>query len=314
MRLTRISLENFKCFQQVNIDCSTFTLLTGGNSSGKSSLLMSVLGALQTKNYPFYFSPNGPMVNMGDFRELAYAHDASARVRINLTFASEKERLTRLNSCFCVDSETGLPKLECLEYRSNDLHFDVERKNGHYDASFRYDPAKDPMKKVQESSGFLSFLDSLDHFITDKEKTGTRKPSRSQSTIEISPTRFKEAFFPTKKEGNYSFKNPKELFEAGGNAFLVRRMGEMCGHTNDFNRHSNYISSFRLPPERTYYRRTKAAMKIDKFGENWIDQLVEWEQAKAEEFQTLQRICRAIGLASSINSKHYGGGRFEIRV
>src|SRR2546429_10014037 len=103
MELVGIELDNFKCFEHVRIDCSKFTLLTGANSSGKSSLLMSVLGALQTKNFPFYFSPNGTYINMGDFAEVAYRHDHKAHVRIALTFTGAPTGRVRLNSVFCED-------------------------------------------------------------------------------------------------------------------------------------------------------------------------------------------------------------------
>src|SRR5438093_9836103 len=89
MQLRKIALRNFKCFQKVNVECSKFTLLAGANSSGKSSLIYSVLGALQTKNYPFYFSPNGRYVNMGDFVEIAFNHRKSSVIGINLGFFDE---------------------------------------------------------------------------------------------------------------------------------------------------------------------------------------------------------------------------------
>ena len=62
MDVRKIRLRNFKCFQNVEIDCAKITLLTGANSSGKSSLLDSLLGAVQSARFPLFYSPNGDYV------------------------------------------------------------------------------------------------------------------------------------------------------------------------------------------------------------------------------------------------------------
>ncbi|MCP4213406.1 MAG: hypothetical protein GY765_02065 [bacterium] len=36
----------------------------------------------------------------------------------------------------------------------------------------------------------------------------------------------------------------------------------------------NFISSFRLHPERTYYETTKRNLKVGKFGEDYINQII----------------------------------------
>jgi len=69
MQLEEIRLAYFKCFKEIKVQCSKVTLLTGANSSGKSSILYGLLGAIQTKDHPLYFSPNGSYVSMGDFEE-----------------------------------------------------------------------------------------------------------------------------------------------------------------------------------------------------------------------------------------------------
>ncbi|WP_367187090.1 AAA family ATPase [Mucilaginibacter sp.] len=42
------SLKNFKCFDELEIELGKITLLTGANSRGKSSLIYSLLGTLQS--------------------------------------------------------------------------------------------------------------------------------------------------------------------------------------------------------------------------------------------------------------------------
>ena len=83
MRITKVSLKNFKCFKDVEIDFKKITILTGGNSSGKSSLLYGILSPLQSQGFPITFSPNGKHVNMGDFIEISYNNLKSNKISLN---------------------------------------------------------------------------------------------------------------------------------------------------------------------------------------------------------------------------------------
>jgi predicted ATPase len=65
MYVTRITAKQFKCFESIDIELSKLTLLTGANSSGKSSLLYAFLVPFQSQGFPLYLSPNGKYVLMG---------------------------------------------------------------------------------------------------------------------------------------------------------------------------------------------------------------------------------------------------------
>ena len=70
--LKTLHLKNFKCFKkEQSITFEKLTILTGENSSGKSSVLNAILGSIQSGEYPYKFSPNGKYVNMGDFKEVS---------------------------------------------------------------------------------------------------------------------------------------------------------------------------------------------------------------------------------------------------
>ncbi|WP_338876551.1 AAA family ATPase [Spirosoma sp. SC4-14] len=59
MLINSLGLKNFKCFEELNVTFAPITLLTGANSSGKSSLINAILAVLQTEQFPLYLSPNG---------------------------------------------------------------------------------------------------------------------------------------------------------------------------------------------------------------------------------------------------------------
>jgi len=79
-------------------------------------------------------------------------------------------------------------------------------------------------------------------------------------------------------------------------------------------RNTNFISSFRIPPERTYYQKYKSEEKVGKHGDNCIDQILEWEKKRTTEFQELKSILKELKLLYSLKTKQLTGGRFEFRV
>lgn len=49
MILNKLEISNFKCFSEsIQVPISKLTLITGANSSGKSSIIASILGAVQS--------------------------------------------------------------------------------------------------------------------------------------------------------------------------------------------------------------------------------------------------------------------------
>jgi len=76
----------------------------------------------------------------------------------------------------------------------------------------------------------------------------------------------------------------------------------------------NFISPFRLGPERTYYQKTKADKRIGSSGEGYIDQILEWEHQKAPQFKKLISILKKLELINSLKTQQLKGGRFEVNV
>jgi predicted ATPase len=116
MHIQRIALKNFKCFKEVAVDFSKITLLTGENSSGKSSLIYGILVPLQSvslKNYnyfPFHLSLNGNYVSMGGFEEISFNHNIKNYIGINIAFSSGSYT-DSFNTLWHFDTSNKLPKL-----------------------------------------------------------------------------------------------------------------------------------------------------------------------------------------------------------
>ncbi len=64
--IKRISIHGFKCIEEVSIDFSGLTLLTGKNSTGKSTVVHSILALKQDGENPY----NGSYIELGEPKEL----------------------------------------------------------------------------------------------------------------------------------------------------------------------------------------------------------------------------------------------------
>ena len=80
MLINSLGLKNFKCFEKLDVKFAPITLLTGANSSGKSSLINAILAVLQTEGFPYVLSPNGEYVNLGSFPEMHGKNDKTAAI------------------------------------------------------------------------------------------------------------------------------------------------------------------------------------------------------------------------------------------
>ena len=81
--LTKVRLKNFKSQVDLAVDLGRFTAFTGYNAAGKTTVLQSLVFLKQSlsRNEATF---NDYLLRLGDFREVAYGHDASLPVRIEV--------------------------------------------------------------------------------------------------------------------------------------------------------------------------------------------------------------------------------------
>lgn len=72
--ISTIELANFKCFEQARVALGAFTLATGLNGSGKSSLLQCLL--LLQQSHAQGLLRNGKLALNGELVQLGTGHDA----------------------------------------------------------------------------------------------------------------------------------------------------------------------------------------------------------------------------------------------
>ncbi|WP_313119304.1 AAA family ATPase [Proteiniclasticum ruminis] len=80
--INKVKVENFKSLNNVEVELSNFNLLIGTNSSGKSSLIQALL--LVSQNIRENYGLNGPLVTLGDFREIKSLSSSGDKISIEI--------------------------------------------------------------------------------------------------------------------------------------------------------------------------------------------------------------------------------------
>jgi predicted ATPase len=134
MFINKLGLKNFKCFKEVEVDFSKITLLTGENSSGKSSLIYGLLAPFQSEGFPLYLFPNGKYVNMGDFEEISFRRNKNNTIEINIDFNENKHHKTIIETAWVLDSVNKLPKLYHLKTKFFNINevIQIDLKDNNY--------------------------------------------------------------------------------------------------------------------------------------------------------------------------------------
>ena len=127
MKIEQLTIENFKCFKtEKTFDFGRITILTGANSSGKSSVIQAILAALQTDNFPSNYSLNGDFVNLGDFTEVSNNNDTNNIIQISFKFKGSD--IHEIQTFWKENKKDGLAKRTSFDKQDNV----EEEKEGFY--------------------------------------------------------------------------------------------------------------------------------------------------------------------------------------
>lgn len=302
--IDKVNIENFKCYKNISIETSDLTILTGANSSGKSSILYSVLGSIQSNEFPFQFSPNGKYVKMGDFEEIVHNHDKSKRIKIEFINSRENETIT---TYWVNDKLRNLPVLNEL-HTSSDFYSLEIKKIRKYNLKFEYFKDKDPNSARRSPDVIKRIMEIIESTVDDELDKGKENEDKKDLIERFSKIK-------TKIEFKFSdFDELDDFTSDESNYYLSVILTSITNTINNFKNRINFISSFRLFPERTYYETSKFDLKVGKFGENYEDQIISWETKKSPKFKELMKILRELDLLDEIKAKRLDGGRYEILV
>lgn len=302
MYIDKLSLRNFKCFEKVDIDLSKITLLTGPNSSGKSSLLYGLLGPFQSPQFPLYLSPNGKYVKMGDYKEMVFNHLVSKRIGIDIEARdTDDENKYCLRTEWVADKRTMMPKLFCLDNSipTTEAKISTSSSTGQYIFKLKYNPKKfledESSELFKAISPFFKLLDKYTEQLPPKKK---RKIKKVRIDL-LKPYVLRGRRFNSIEELTEKFYSLHQFF---------------LFFPSDGLEDINFISSFRREPQSTYHQKSPSGKKLDKYGEDYINQILQWEKQKHKKFQELKSVLNELKLLFSLKSKQLPGGRFELHI
>ncbi|MFW6130824.1 MAG: AAA family ATPase [Atribacterota bacterium] len=294
MEIKQLKLKNFRCLKKSEIDFGKITLLTGPNNSGKSSIIASLLGALQTKDFPFYYSLNGKYVELGDFKEVIFNHDEDLDITLDFLI-NDRNKEYHFNTTWMKDSKNNMVKIKSLKIKCKYFTISLLKKQNYYQLYFYYRKEKD-----KDRHEFIKFNKIIEKAISELKA----KPEKQKDLIYSDKTELKIT------NENNIFKN----FSTTSNMNFHRSISEIEGLLRRIGFKTNFICSFRLNPERTYYLSTRKQLKIERTGRYYTDQIVNWHYQKANEFKEFKKIMKNLNLLNDIKVESLPGGRFEIRV
>jgi len=99
--IKKIKISGLKSLGNLEFDCKNLNIITGTNSSGKSTLLQSILLFFQT--YPgvsqieqFPVGLNGNLISLGDFRENKSINISTSRITVGLQFSNTLNNIAEI--------------------------------------------------------------------------------------------------------------------------------------------------------------------------------------------------------------------------
>lgn len=303
VQVNKLHLENFKCFPNASIEFGKITLLTGANSSGKSSFMSSFLGVLQSKGFPFSYSTNGQYIDMGDYPEMVFNHDFSRDIVIGFQ-VQEGERLYDVLLKMSKKDDGSMPSVIGCSCSSNHFSFDINGNlfDGRFRYSLDYSPSKNPNSLVsneQKRKEIISKLltdDSVDRDEADELISYLRELGKE---VHIYDEQFDIHSQDTSREGI-----TKVLFQVISEVtFALRRLND----------HFNYVASYRTPPGRTYLERS-SEKKMGPFGDGFVDILLNWINTDKDKFDRVVTTLRNLEILNDIKIDQMQGGRFNVLI
>ena len=153
MNIKSLKIKNFKCFKEADIDFRKITLLTGANSSGKSSLISVLLSIFQTDEFPFYLSPNGFLINLGNYRNMVNGYDIPKNIELNIKIEIENPHNWNFSTIWENNNINGLPSLNSLEFSDSGYHFNAKKINSKYIIKDDNDNLYDNIEEVEINFG-----------------------------------------------------------------------------------------------------------------------------------------------------------------
>jgi predicted ATPase len=307
MELKKIRLKNYKCFKsEKEFDFSKLTILTGANSSGKTSIISSLISVLQSPEFPFNYTLNGDYINLGDFIEVSNNKSPDNIIKLGFTLCEhDDDQLTNFDTYWQINKQSKQPKLYSFNYVTKNVGIEVSfLKRGN-----RYRIKINQLERKSDNDAFNKMMSYLNEIYIENvtKKARSRKDNLNYRIVSSNPNELIADF--------RNYEDLMKLMRAEENVFhFAITLQHLNSLIESLNRETNYISSFRNFPQRTFLETKIRSNKISKFGDGYLDQVLVWQTAKSPKYNELIRHLNKMKLLKNIRTFRIRGGRYDVRV
>ena len=313
MKITDLHIANFRCFAEARLRIAPITLVTGANSAGKSSLFAPLLAAAQTDGMPVMLSPNGRHIDMGDYLAMVHRHRSDSVIGLTFQGESDSGEPTTIASEFSYDKASPSPRLLTLSYTGSYFGLSVRHKDSGYELSYDVTPSRSRfLKGMRDDSTMSDFFDAFNRLLASAtEESSQGSPPGVLRRVQL----LRDIKNDESLSGKLSFAEPRDFFDVIHRDDILIGLfvaHELSQAIASFQRSFGHVSSFRLAPERTYYDVSRADLRVGRYGENYVEQLSQWESTDSSRIAQLRTDLADLGVLSALEINRLGGGRLEL--
>ena len=305
--ISKLNLQNFKAFENLNLEFRPLTFILGQNNSGKSSIIAPFPLLIQTmESFDAQVSLllNGIMGDFGTYKDIVYGNNSNRRFKISVSFDLDR-------------MDTTLPLIRGANSLKIDLAFRYRSR--------RRELILNEIKlfKDKENLITLNYSDDSDKLLVSSfggKEIPVSQKSTTSSFIQL------HHFLPTVSLFLFSERGQGllDLFdkdnEKNSEEVQIRRR-KLTQSTNVIRRkfsEMEYIGAMRLPPSRTYLFTGEKRKRIGATGENTASMLVmDSHRSRKKEKRITESVSQWLsqaGMASELKALPISDRHFEIRV
>ena len=119
--LKSLDVRNFKSIKHLKFDFDGLNVFVGTNSSGKSSVLQSIL--LCSQNIRPKAGLNGDLISLGDYKDVKCAYSNEKEIEVNLIFDNGNQVSVTASSDWFKSNYMGEHVSECLDYSTMNFQY-----------------------------------------------------------------------------------------------------------------------------------------------------------------------------------------------
>ena len=305
--LTNIRLRNFKAFKDTcNIPIAPLTVLTGPNSSGKSTIIRAMMAIRQTvegRDQNTAFVPTGPYVDLGTFEGFVFEHDTKSSVGIDVVskLSLTKDPFRGFTLPSELDQQELSISLELAELASIDRiylkHSTIDLEQGMIQVN------------KESMSGKL-----LGRSYRTSVKFGSRNVE-NLSNSSIAKFHVVPPFQSSVASSTVGGRDKQRISPATQRRLMATVSASLVEESvsREFSK-LQYIGPLRRRPERVYLSTGETPREVGVAGE--LGPAVLWSASEAKQLDSekLSEWCSRMGLALEIKLARFPGGHFRILI